>query len=380
MATPRNPIAYIFERIGGRARIIYVKQNSKARRLPLPIHRLEPDPGEHRQRFTNQLVMKTVLTSIALTLLTATAAFPWGEQGHKAIWATAQSALTPTATLMVSQILNHDKLAMTAIWLDHVRSAQRHGTGPLKTNQEALDFIGSFPHNTNWHFVDLPLGATSYDPNDVDFAASDDVVHALNFCISVLEGNDTSLSKKIALRVIVHLVGDIHQPLHCGSGYFDVTDETHPLLKTSAQDAKPLLQFTDRGGNQLRFGPGKFDELHGMWDAELVRLEVGGSGSYLELVEVLKDDIAVTQVNDGADLHDWAKQWAGESAKLANDAYKKLNFGIAKLNAGKTKIESIQLSFTNGIDDYEDVEKDVALHQMTKAAIRLANLLNKVLK
>lgn len=66
--------------------------------------------------------------------------------------------------------------------------------------------------------------------------------------------------------------------------------------------------------------------------------------------------------------------------KLANDAYRSLTFGTAKLNAGKSKIESIQLGFTNGIDTYEEVEKDVALQQMTKASIRLANLLNKVLK
>src|SRR5205823_5326613 len=124
--------------------------------------------------------------SAGLTILTATSAFSWGDQGHKAIWAAAQSALTPKATLLVSQILNHDKLAMTATWLDYVRSAEAHGTGPLKHDPEALGFIQSFPNNTNWHFVDLPLASSSYDPAS-PFVSSDDVVHAMNFCIAVLE-------------------------------------------------------------------------------------------------------------------------------------------------------------------------------------------------
>src|SRR3989442_8871303 len=296
--------------------------------------------------------MKTLLFSIAAGLLTVSNGFSWGEQGHKAIWAAAQPALTPKAALMVSQILNHDKLAMTAVWLDHVRSAEVHGTGPLKADAEALGFISSFPANTNWHFVDLPLGATSYDPSG-DFASPDDVVHALNFCVSVLEDKETSLSKRIALRAVIHLVGDIHQPLHCASGYFDVSDENHPALKTDPAQAKAVMQFTDRGGNELRFGTHKMDELHGMWDGALVELDAGGSGSYLDLTEILKDAAISTLVNDAADFHDWAAQWAGESVKLANDAYKDLTFGKATLNAAKSKIESIRLDFTHGIDVYE---------------------------
>jgi len=53
---------------------------------------------------------------------------------------------------------------------------------------------------------------------------------------------------------------------------------------------------------------------------------------------------------------------------------------MATLNAAKTKVERIDLSFANGIDVYEDGQKDVTLQQLTKASIRLASLLNKVLK
>jgi hypothetical protein len=254
-----------------------------------------------------------------------------------------------------------------------------HGTGALKNDTEALGFIQSFPNNTNWHFVDLPLGSTSYPQTSV-FISSDDVVHALGFCIKVLEGNDTTLSKKIALRVVVHVVGDIHQPLHCASGYYKVSSKNKPTLERDPQDAVPFKNFTDRGGNELRFGTGRIDELHGLWDGALVELDAGGTGSYIDLTEVLKDAAATTQVNDAGDFHNWPAQWAGESVKLADAAYNDLTLGKAKLDSAKTRLESIQLGFKNGIDSYEDTQKDVALQQMTKASIRLANLLNALLK
>jgi hypothetical protein len=117
-----------------------------------------------------------------------------------------------------------------------------------------------------------------------------------------------------------------------------------------------------------------------MWDGALVELDAGGTGSYIDLTEVLKDAATTTQVNDTGDFHDWSAKWAGESVKLANAAYDPLNFGKTKLDPAKTRIESITLSFNSGIDVYEDTEKDVTLVQMTKASIRLANLLNALLK
>ena len=117
-----------------------------------------------------------------------------------------------------------------------------------------------------------------------------------------------------------------------------------------------------------------------MWDGELVKLAAGDTGSSLELADLLADAAATTQVNDPADFHDWAAGWAGESVKLANDAYEDLVFGKAKLNAAKTKIQVIKLGFKSSLDSYEDVEKDIAFQQLTKATIRLANLLNKILK
>ena len=160
------------------------------------------------------------IASFALLLFASLApsvALGWGEQGHNAIWILAQSKLTPEAKQKVADILAGDKLALTAVWMDEALSAARTHTGTLANDEEAAQFNSHFSNNASWHFVDLPLKAISYQ-DGVQFTSSDDVVHALSLAIKALEGTESSLSKRIALRAIVHFVGDIHQPLHCAEG------------------------------------------------------------------------------------------------------------------------------------------------------------------
>jgi hypothetical protein len=78
------------------------------------------------------------------------------------------------------------------------------------------------------------------------------------------------MSKRIALRVLIHLVGDIHQPLHCGTGYYDVRNLARPKLISRPSEAARFRNTEDRGGNQLFYGTGKFDELHAYWDSVCV--------------------------------------------------------------------------------------------------------------
>jgi hypothetical protein len=71
-----------------------------------------------------------------------------------------------------------------------------------------------------------------------------------------------------ALRLLVHFVGDIHQPLHCGTGFYQFSDGGVVQLITDPQaaDGKP----NDRGGNLLFYGQEATDQLHALWDRVLV--------------------------------------------------------------------------------------------------------------
>jgi hypothetical protein len=76
-----------------------------------------------------------------------------------------------------------------------------------------MAFNARFPENASWHFVNLPVGFTNYT-FDGPFSSPNDIVHALQMAIDVREGKSSQFTKVQALGIIVHLVGDIYQPLH----------------------------------------------------------------------------------------------------------------------------------------------------------------------
>ena len=78
----------------------------------------------------------------------------------------------------------------------------------------------------------LQLGAAAY-ARDGRFAAEDDVVHQIAAAVAVLEGKSRRFPPAQAVRVLAHLVGDLHQPLHVGTGYFDVRNPAAPRLVTA---------------------------------------------------------------------------------------------------------------------------------------------------
>jgi hypothetical protein len=161
----------------------------------------------------------------AAALAAAGSAYPWGAEGHRTVADLARVQLTPPTRAAVIRILGSDDLASVAVWADDLRSVMRH-QGPLANDPEAHAFIAKFPRNGSWHYVDLPLGMAYAD--DSPFASPDDVVHAIRRCVAVLEGRSNEMSPLIALRLLVHFVGDIHQPLHAGNGYYDLSDPAAP--------------------------------------------------------------------------------------------------------------------------------------------------------
>src|SRR6185369_348108 len=138
---------------------------------------------------------KLLLAAAAAALLAPSPALAWGKTGHRVVAAIADTQLSGLARAHVREILGGaESLDEAATWPDEMRSA-----------------LGDFWQKTAtpWHYV--TLNGITYDHAPPE----GDALQALDHFRSVLRDPTASLAdKQQALRFVVHLVGDLHQPLH----------------------------------------------------------------------------------------------------------------------------------------------------------------------
>ena len=307
---------------------------------------------------------------VVMAVAVAPSSHAWGRLGHEAIGTLAGDLLKQKARLNVKKILGNDDLADAGVWLDEVRSAER-GMGPLAGDKDAAAFNKKFPDSNKWHFTNLPLGTLVYTDGN-RFASPDDAIHTVRACLAVLEGRSTKLSPKQALRVIVHVVGDLHQPLHVGTVYFDVRNPDAPKLVTAPGSVTDKSE-EDLGGNKVQVGHGNFDSLHAYWDTKLVE-RVASTANADKLAAYLKRNVNMTTWRTPGDYHAWAEQWATDTVHEALLAYKGVEFKAAKVSASK-RLEALDAELPK---DYEAQQKLRVQTQLAKAGFHLADLLNSI--
>jgi hypothetical protein len=291
----------------------------------------------------------------------------WGVLGHEAAARVAQTLLSAHVAIRVERILGTNDLASVAVWADQVREAQRN-RGPLRNDPEVREFNRRFPNNQNWHYVNLPLGTLRYSRSS-RFVSTNDIVHAMNLCVAVLEGRSREMSQAQALRWLVHLAGDIHQPLHVGCGYYNFKRDGGVVLLR--QPAEATGRPHDQGGNLLRFGPNR--NLHAYWDVNLVEgLDLSAGNARLSTI--LKDALQPRRWKTAGVCDGWAAKWAAESVREAREAYKDVKFQTASFN-GQGVLTNIVVSLPPG---YENKQLARSRSQLAKSAFHLAEILNRL--
>lgn len=315
-------------------------------------------------------------------------ALAWGTQGHTAMWEVAQTLLTPAAKSRVNSLLQGEALKKAAVWMDEARAsakAKKDGKPDfMAADADAQEFNQRFPTNDVWHYVDLPLGAASYATSK-GFTAPDDIVQQIKHAIRVLEGKDKDMSERIALRVLVHLIGDIHQPLHCASGFYDLKDLQKPRLITDPVAALPLKQakIEDRSGNQIKYGKINLLSLHFAFDVLYLKAAAGGSEDPAVMVPLLQAKIKSVNATTPGLFDVWPEHWADESLRLAGRAYSAMQFGPCTLREDlaeieeKGKIDTIRITLA---PDFEQTQTAMLMSQLAKASQRLAAVLNGIWK
>lgn len=246
----------------------------------------------------------------AFLLMFYSAAYAWGPTGHRAVGRVAEGYLTPKAKHAVRDLLRPDSLAEVGTWADEIRSDP------------------AWNYAYTWHFVNIDDGKT-YDTSKKELAG--DILSKLDQFESVLRNSKASRNDKvIALKFLVHLVADVHQPLHVG-------------------------RRNDRGGNNVTVTwHGSPANLHRVWDSLMID---GERLSFTELAEFLDPP-------SPQEISTWQKSsyrdWAKESYDLRAQVY---------------KIGNGQLGYVYSYKNFPLVEE-----RLRRSAVRLAGKLNSIFK
>lgn len=238
-------------------------------------------------------------------------AFAWGAIGHRITGTIAEQNLSGTARANVQLLLGEEELAEASTWPDDMRP------DPTRFWQNTAN---------PWHYVTVREG-TEYHASDAP--AEGDAATALERFTKTLKDPKASRDeRRLALRFIVHIIGDLHQPLHVGGG-------------------------NDRGGNDVKVNWfGRPTNLHSVWDSAMI--EQRGL-SYSEYSQWLSRDITPPEVIAWS-VRDPAV-WMKESIELRNRIYP----------------ASPDLSWSYAYTHRTDME-----HRLKQAGIRIAVYLNQV--
>ncbi len=272
---------------------------------------------------------------IVLALLTCVLGQPapvlaWGSIGHRVVGQVADAHLTPTAQKAASAIMGSCSLGDVANWMDKVRK-----TPEGKAMKP-------------WHFQSVDLCHPSL-ANCEDCAR-----HQIKQAIETLKtdhgSDDASRARRLkALRVLVHLVGDVHQPLHAAeNGDFGGNSVTLENRKCPGWDKndKPITVLC---------------KLHTYWDNILVKKAQGEENEHQFVAR-----LAAMSVSADGD----PDSWITESNALAST--KVHTYERFACNIGKNSVEISR--------EYDDTAVPVVTEQLAKAGARLAATLNDIYK
>ena len=262
-------------------------------------------------------ILKVYLFPILLLLFllgAATSLFAndWGKTGHRIVGEIAERQLTEEVRKVVYDILDGESLASVSTWADEMRS-----------NPDWRPF-------DKWHYVNLPLDI-EYPDADVP---EENVVTIIERCVLILKSPSSDKEmKKFYLKYLVHLVGDLHQPMHTGR-YEDYGG------------SKIRLKFKGRKGQETN------TNLHVLWDSNLID---DFKMSYTEWSNHLENKNRKTVVDQKNVL-----EWTFESHWWARNIY-------------KNTPEGSSLSY-----DYVYKYQPVLEKRLFLAGKRLGNLINEI--
>lgn len=251
----------------------------------------------------------------SLLFIVPFSSFAWGVLGHRIVGEIASQYLTAKARAEIQKILGPESIAISANWADFVKS------------DSTYDYLSS------WHYINLDKDLSrdqilSYLKQDT----ITDIYTKLNFLVKELKNKKLSPDKKkMYLKLVIHFVGDIHQPMHIG-------------------------RKEDLGGNRVKVNWfNSPSNLHAIWDEALVNFQ---QLSYTEYTAAINHTTP-------AQVKQWQRapisEWIVESYELAQPLYAEITQ------------QNQRLSY-----DYNFHHIQTLNDRLLKGGVRLAGLLNSI--
>lgn len=234
------------------------------------------------------------------------------------------------------------------------------------------DDTSPFRGTGHWHFINIPRGASQSDLSRFCPSRTGCVLTAINEQLAAIRSRTTDRRRADALRFIIHLIGDLHQPLHDTTNN-DLGGNCVPVAYLGSE---PLLAPDHPEDGVYR------PNLHTVWDTGIIR-RIMAHRSPTWFADVLDHRFQ-------SQLMSWQRktidfnQWAWESHQLAEQtAYGLLPTPIraerpARATHCREMSEKILALHERLTERYQDAAAPVVEEQLAKAGIRLAMILNRI--
>jgi hypothetical protein len=271
-----------------------------------------------KKHFKKIKIMKirNLFFALALIYLPA-AAHAWGMLGHRIVAEIADSYLQPNARKAVKSILGNESMAMSANWADFIKS------------DTSYRFLNA------WHYVNLPEGLDkpACDKYLTDFREAN-MYQKTNEMIALLKDAKAPADKKLfAMRMLIHLMGDMHQPMH-------------------------TARKEDLGGNKVFVTWfGQRSNLHRVWDEQLIDYQQLSFTEYAKAINFTTPQ-------------QYSEMAKGDLKDYIFDSYQVCN----KIYASGIKADD-KLGYNYNFDWIDTVN-----NQLLKGGVRLAKVLNEIYK
>ena len=234
--------------------------------------------------------------------------FGWGQTGHRVTGYIAEKYLNKKAKTTIQKLLGKQSLAMATTWMDEIRSDT------------------TYKYTSDWHWVTIDEG-TTYEQMKKNL--NGDLLMTIERLITELKSKKYTGKEEIErLKMLIHLIGDVHQPLHVGFG-------------------------DDNGGNRVKLTWfGENSNLHTVWDSKIIE----------------HTQLSYTELGDAINIPSAAQVKAWQSSNVRNWVTESMSYRKQVYDIGDGKLYY----------PYPFKNLPIVNERLLQAGIRMAAVLNDI--